>query len=198
MFEVYRNKLNCGAVIVAEQKETIPNMVYISVYDIDGILILDKDSMSKNEWEQCQGYYCYKLNRWLDPEDTVTLVKPYVMFESGERMWKIEDSDYRDNHRSLLRSASPIGFFSEEPSSIDLMTFGGLYIFTYEKDILVFRFDDFYLNGELVGTYKEINDELKMTRSDIDWYDKKVKDYFETKLNTKLSGFKSINADAIY
>lgn len=192
--------LECGAEIIIEKDTKISkDVINISVKDIDGKIILRKRSMGEKEWNTCGGYYGYKLDILLNPDKSTILDKPYVMFECYDRMYRITDLDYCDNHRDLLRSCEPIGIFSEESETINLMTFGGLYsLSTYQEDILVFRFDDFYLNGQIVGSFKEIEDKLGLSRTYASYTDERVKTYFEEKLHIKLAGFKSLEAEAYY
>jgi len=197
--------LECGAQIQVETHDKNENYYKITVVDIDEKVILNRRDITKNEWNKCKGYYAYKLDILLDSDKSTTLTEPYIMFEMNYTMYKMTDLDYKSNHRSLLRSCEPIGINVEEPDTIDLMTFGGLHsIFTYKKDWLVFRFDNFYYNGDIIGTLEEAQKETGLSKTYIEYLDDRVKDYFENKLlfkyhnKIKFAGFKSEFGDAEY
>lgn len=163
IYNVEEILLDCGAKIIKQDYEQSDAYYYITIIDIDGKNIFN-DTWSKNEWDNCNGYIKYKLEKLLGP-DSVVLSKPYVMLSIYGRMYKMADLDYNDNYRHLKRSMTPIGYYTEEPELHHLITLGWLYsISTYKENELVLMYDNYYLNGKIVATLEEIMEKFNVSR----------------------------------
>lgn len=169
----------------------------VKVIDNDGSVIYN-EKYYEHEYNIYKEYIDKRVEILL--QDCGKLHKPYIMFEVGNRMYRLDDLDYTDNHRNLVRCALPIDYYEDDSIKFDLMLTGGLYdFFTYQEDILVYRFGSFYLNGELVGAYEDINKEYDLSTIDLDFaYGKNFDDfikYIEDRQEVKLKGYRSIHCD---
>lgn len=169
----------------------------VKVIDNDGSILYNEEYYEQN-YNIYKEYIKNRVEILL--RDCGKLHKPYVMFEIGNRMYKLDDLGYTNNHRKLIRLALPIDYYEDESIKFDLIIDGGFYdFFTYQKDILVYRFRNFYLNGELVGTYEDINKEYDLSTINLDFsYGKNFDDfinYIEERQEIKLKGYRSIHCD---
>ena len=91
------------------------------------------------------------------------------MFELGGMMWRVDDLDYIDNFRELKRGASPLLYSIEEPITIDLIFDSTMYdFFPYEKNVLVYKYGLFFINGKNYGALKSVCSQFNITESDLD------------------------------
>lgn len=169
--------------------------IQVKVIDNDGSVIYNEEYY-EHEYSIYKEYIEERVKILL--QDCGKLHKPYIMFELGNRMYKLDDLDYTNNHRKLTRCALPIDYYEDDNIKFDLLITGGLYdFFTYQQDVLVYRFGSFYLNGELIGTYEDINNEFDLSMVDLEFaYGKKFDNFIEhieEMTEVKLKGYKSLN-----
>lgn len=159
----------------------------LTVLSMDKV-ILYRNTIPERDFKMYNIFIKERLNLLL--QDCGKLDKPYVMFELGGMMWGLDDDK---DHRMLTRSAFPLFYKTEESVLIDFIFDSTLHdLFTYEKDILVFRFDKVFINGRVIDTYESFTkhtgittDKLYIISRSIEF---KLKRYVVDKIGSDLKG----------
>lgn len=166
---------------------------------IDDSKLIYKEVYTEKEYRIYREYIQERVELLL--QDCGKLHNPYVMFEVGNRMYQLDDLSYTENHRELTRCAMPIDYYEDENIKFDLVKTGDLYdFFTYEKDVLVYRFGNFYLNGELICSREDVSEEYYDIDFDIA-YGKKFDSFIkglELQKDIKLRGYISTHSDCSF
>jgi len=141
--------MNCNAGMTEERCVTDTD-VRVRCFDRESECIYDK-KFREDEWNM---YKLILVKRYeILMEDCGKLSSPYVMFEAGRRMYRLDDLEYVKNFRKMRRSVEPIDYDVEESFNFDLMMDCSLYdFFPHPEGRLVYRFGRLYINGMCLGT----------------------------------------------
>lgn len=152
--------------------------------------VIYNEDFSAKEWAIYNHFI--KERAYILLQDCGKLHDEYVMAEIAGRMYKLDDLDYVDNHRKLVRMFRPCDYKVEEGHKIDLLIGCTLYdMFTYPKNCLVYKFKNFYLNGIKLGGMELIKD-IGIRESDLHYgIPSKVKEYFENEMELTINSYET-------
>lgn len=131
--------------------ETRPERVKVEVFEHGKKLY--GNIFSTSMYEMYEDYIKARANLLL--MDCGKLHSDHCMVEFGNRMYAVDTGEY---HRSLRRSITPMDYdIADDGHMVDLLIDSTLHdYFTYPKDVLVYKFENFYLNGKLLGKAKHM------------------------------------------